>query len=81
MKKLSFTDRLMNEVISLGGIPMRRGDVYQVARENQPSWKPGDGSFGPDYQAFAPEAIEAEPWTTAEFRKFEKDMKTPERFL
>lgn len=68
MKNQTMADKMMNEVISFGGIPLRRCDAYQIAREQNPSWNPGDGCFGPDYVAFAPKAIDGEPWTAEEMR-------------
>jgi hypothetical protein len=85
-KKMNCVDRFYNEVISYGGIPIRRCDVYELARKAQPSWKPGSGRFGPDYQAFTPEAIDAEPWTIEEFEAYEASWEAgnpqlPARFL
>ena len=76
--------RVMNEVICFGGIPLRRCDAYSIACESDPEWRAGDpasGMFGPDYQAFAPEAINAEPYTLEEARDlfFNDNMKIPER--
>lgn len=76
MRKLTCNDILMNEVISYGGIPMRRCDVYQHGLKNGR----GIGYFGADYSAFAPAAIDEEPWTLEEFERLEAgDMRIPER--
>lgn len=78
MRKMNLVSRVMNEVISYGGIPLRRCDAYKHALSIQGNDK---GMFGADYQAFRPEVIGAEPWTLAEFESLMAgNMKIPERF-
>lgn len=63
-RHITLIDRIMNEVIFYGGIPMRRYDVLRHAKKVLGTAKP----FGAEYFAFHPKAIEGvEPWTLAEF--------------
>lgn len=81
MKRQTLTDKIMNEVIIFGGIPLRRCDAFTIAQENQPDWNPGD-KFGCDYQAFAPKAVDMEPYTLEEYRALEAgDMRVPARLV
>lgn len=66
MRKPSFIDNLMSETVLYGGLPMRRCDVLRVATEDMGERAPK--LYGPDYFAFFPPAVEAEPLTIEQFR-------------
>ena len=60
---------------------MKRCDVYAHQKKCDPDWKAGQSALGPDYVAFHPPAIDAEPWTLAEFEEFERTNEIPPRIL
>lgn len=61
-RKPTFVDEMMNEVISYGGLPVRRHHVYQdVLKRTGSKWAADLFAFGPRARA-----IEAEPITLEE---------------
>lgn len=68
-RRQTLADKIMNEVTIYGGLPMRRADVYTLAREHQGEYR---GRFGADYLAFARDAVDMEPWPLDEAREIMK---------
>lgn len=66
-QRKTLADRIMNEVILYGGLPMRRCDVYTLATEHLGGQ--ARGRSGADYFAFAPAAVEMEPWALDQARE------------
>lgn len=62
-------DKIMNEVTIYGGLPMRRADVYILAREHQGDYR---GRFGTDYIAFVHKTVDVEPWPIDQAREIMK---------
>lgn len=66
------TQAYLNEVTLYGGIPLKRGDVFNIAKEDI-----GEGVFGADFYAYAGKAVDLEAWTIAEFRHMQKTGECP----
>lgn len=77
MEKL--TDKVKNEVINYGGMPVARGTVYQIVLEDKGDKKAADYvAFGASYPVLPPGTA---GMTMAEFRFTEKHTILPEGWL
>ena len=77
MEKL--TDKVKNEVINYGGMPVARGTVYQIVLEDKGDKKAADYvAFGASYPVLPPGTV---GMTMAEFRFTEKHTILPEGWL
>lgn len=65
-------EKFLNEVALYGGIPLRRGDIFNIAKEDI-----GEGVFGADFYAYAGKAVNQEAWSIDEFRHMQKTGECP----
>lgn len=67
MARSTPADQLLNEVALYGGFPLRRCDILTVAAEDIGKANAGR-TFGADWFAFHPPAVNMDPWPIDEYR-------------